>query len=104
MGSALLKSTILIISRINEVYLFSIKYRYSIFFFTTFFVVRCKRLFRCNQTCYFAGMISLTSRSRYQNPWKVNPLYMAEVDSAERADVHADWMHVCFFALYLETV
>ena len=49
-------------------------------------------------------MVSLTSKSRYQNPWKVNPLYMAEADSEERADVRADWMHVCIFALYLETV
>ena len=54
------------ISRINEVY-FSIKYRYSIFF-TMFIVECCNRLFRCNQICYCAGMVSVTSTSHYQSP------------------------------------
>ena len=56
------------ISRINEVFFFSIKYRYSIFFFKTFIVGCCNRLFRCNQTCYCAGIVSVTSTSRFRNP------------------------------------
>ena len=79
------------ISRINEVYFFCIKYRYSIFFFTTFAVECCNRLFRCNQTCYCAGMVSVTSTSGYQSPGKVDPQCTAKVDSTESADVRADW-------------
>ena len=78
------------ISRINEVYFFH-KYRYSIFFFTTFIVECWNRLFRCNQTCYCAGMISVTTTSRFQSPWKVDALCTAEVDSTELANVRADW-------------
>ena len=56
-----------VISRINEVYFFSIN-RYSIFSLTTFIVECCNHLFRCNQTCYCAGMVSVTSASRYGCP------------------------------------
>ena len=49
---------------------FTIKYRYSIFRFTTFFVECCNCLFCCNQTCYCVDMVSVTSASRYQSrPW-----------------------------------
>ena len=78
------------ISSLNEVYFFSIKYRYSIFFFTTFVVECCTCLFRCIQTCDCVGMISVMSMPRYQSPSKVDPLCTAEVDSTELADVHAD--------------
>ena len=54
------------ISQINEVYFFP-KNRYSIIFFTTLIVEFCNRLFRCSQTCYCAGMISVTSTSHYQS-------------------------------------
>ena len=57
-----------------------------------FIVVCCNRLFRCNQTCYCAGMVSVTSMSHYQSPLKVDPLYTAKVDSTELADVRADWL------------
>ena len=52
------------ISKINEVYFFPIKYSYSIFFFTTFIVECCNRLFCCNQTGYCASMVSVTSHRR----------------------------------------
>ena len=60
------------------------KNRYSIFF-TTFIVECCNCLFRCNQTCYCAGMVSVTLSKSI----KSRPL-TAEVDSRELADVHAD--------------
>ena len=44
------------ISRINEVYFFPIKYRYGI---ASSIVECCNRLFRYNQLCYCAGMISV---------------------------------------------
>ena len=56
----------------------------------TCFVECCNRLFQSNQTCCCAGMVSVTSTSHYQSPCKVDPLCMAEVNSAELADVPAD--------------
>ena len=41
----------------------------------------CNRLFRCNQTCYCAGMVSI----------KVDPLCTAAVDSTELTDMRVDW-------------
>ena len=55
-------------------------------------MICCNPLFRCNQTCYCAGIVSVTSMSRYQSPLKVDPLYTAKVDSMELADVRADWL------------
>ena len=61
MGSALLKINYSyfpkrLISRINEVYVFSIKYRYKL---------HLSRLFCCNHTFYCVNMVSVTSASRY---------------------------------------
>ena len=58
----------------------------------TFIVECCNRLFRCNQTCYCVGMVSVTLASHYQIPSKVDLLCTAEVDSTELADVRADWV------------
>ena len=107
-GSALLKK----IFRLSEKFyqqdkmkfIFSIKYyHFSIFFFTTFIVECCNRLFRCNQTWYCVGMVSVMSTSRCQSPWKEDPLCKAEVDSAELADVRANWQKMCtWYAWKLE--
>ena len=63
-GFSSIKIDILIISRINDVYVFSIKYRYSdIFVKKNLFIYN--RLFCCNNTCYCVEMVSVTSASRY---------------------------------------
>ena len=68
MGSALLKSIFLIkslISRINEVYVFSIKYRYSDILLKKNINFIYNRLFCCNYTSYCVGMVAVSSVSRY---------------------------------------
>ena len=56
----------------------------------TFILECCNRLFRCYLTCYYVGMVSVTSASRYQSSSKVDPLCTPEVDSTELADMLAD--------------
>ena len=51
-------------SRINEVYVFSIKYRYSDILLKTY-KFYLSSLFCCNHTCYCVNMVSVTSASRY---------------------------------------
>ena len=53
-----------LISRINQVYAFSIKYRYSDIL-STKHKLHCSRLFCCNHTCYCVTMVSVMSASRY---------------------------------------
>ena len=43
---------------------FSIKYRYSDILLKNIYFIH-KRLLCCNHTCYYAGMVSVTSVSRY---------------------------------------
>ena len=71
MGSALLKSIFSdypksLISRINEVYVFSIKYRCSAISFEkkdiNFIYYRS---FGCNHTCYCVSIVCVTPASRY---------------------------------------
>ena len=60
-GSALLKSIILIqslISRINEVYI-------AIFYWKKSYKLHLSRLFCFNHTCYCVNIVSVTSASRY---------------------------------------
>ena len=52
------------ISRINEVYVFSIKYCYSDILLKKHFF-HLSRLFCCNHTYYSVNMVSVTSASRY---------------------------------------
>ena len=98
MGSAFLKSIFLITRKVLSAgyikFIFSIKYGYSISFFTPFVVECCNRLFLSNQTCYCAAMVSMRSTSRYRSPCKVDPLCTGEVDSTELADVRTDWVQV----------
>ena len=54
-----------LISRINEVYVFSIKYRYSDILLKKH-KLHLSRLFCCNHTCYCVNMVSVTSVSRYK--------------------------------------
>ena len=53
-----------LISRINEVYGFSIKYRYSEILLKNINFIY-KHLFCCNHTCYCVNEVSVTSASRY---------------------------------------
>ena len=61
--------------RINEVYVFLIKYNYSNILFkkkhklflALLIVECCNRLFRCNHTSYCVGMVSVKPASRYQS-------------------------------------
>ena len=63
MGSALLKSIVLSIQRINDVYVFSI---YTISYRkTTTFQLHLNCLFCCNHTFYCANMVCVTSASRH---------------------------------------
>ena len=55
-----------LISRINEVYVFSIEYRYSyILLKKQQHKLHLSRLFCCNHTCYCVNIVSVTSVSRY---------------------------------------
>ena len=67
-----------LISRINEVYVFSIKYRYSnISLIKKQRNLHFSRLFSCNHTCYCVNMVSVTSASLYINfimPGTINGL------------------------------
>ena len=55
-----------VFSRINEVYVFSIKYRYSnILLRKNPHYFHLSRLFCCNHTCHCVNMVSVTSVSRY---------------------------------------
>ena len=55
-----------LISRINEVYVLSIKYRNSdILLKKQQHKLHLSRLFCCNHTCYCVNMVSVTSVSRY---------------------------------------
>ena len=54
-----------LISRINEVYVFSIKYRYSDILLKKH-KLHLSRLFCCNHTCYCVNTVSLTPGSRYK--------------------------------------
>ena len=49
---------------------------------------------RVGEAGYQTSMVSVTSTSRYRSPWKVDPLWTAEVDSTELADVRADWINL----------
>ena len=54
--------------KINEVYVFSIKYVYKtpkLHFIAMLIVECCNHLFHCNHTC--VGMVSVTSASHYQS-------------------------------------
>ena len=63
MGLALLNLKSLI-SRINEVYVFSIKYRYSdILLKKQQHKLDLNSLFCCNHTCYYVNRVSVTSAS-----------------------------------------
>ena len=53
-----------LISRINDVYAFSIKYRYSDILLEKHKFID-NHLFCCNHTCYCVNMVSVTSASRY---------------------------------------
>ena len=53
-----------LISRINEVYVFFNKYRYSDILLIKH-KLHISRLFCCNHTCYCVNMDSVTSASRY---------------------------------------
>ena len=53
------------INRINKYYDFSLKYRYHGDVLLKKHNSISKHLFCCNQTCYYAGMVSVTSASRY---------------------------------------
>ena len=52
-------------SRINEVYVFFIKYRYSDILLKKKHKLHLSRLFCCNHTCYCFNMVSVTSASRF---------------------------------------
>ena len=55
-----------LISRINVVHVFSIKYRYSdILLKKKQHKLHLSRLFCCNHACYCVNMVSVTSASRY---------------------------------------
>ena len=56
-----------LISRINEVYVFSMKYCYSYsdILLKKKHKLHLSRLFCCNHTCYCVNMVSVTSASRY---------------------------------------
>ena len=54
-----------LISRIDEVYVFSIKYRYSDIPLKKPHKLHLSRLFSCNHTCCCVNMVSMTSASRY---------------------------------------
>ena len=53
-----------LISRINEFYVFSIKYRYNDILLKQH-KLHLSRLFCCNHTCYCVNMVSVTAVSRY---------------------------------------
>ena len=53
-----------LISRINEVYVFSIKYRYSNILLKKH-KLHLSRLFCCNHICCCVNMVSVTPESRY---------------------------------------
>ena len=54
-----------LISRINEVHVFSIKYRYNDILLKKKHNLHLSRLFCFNHACYCVGMVSVTSASRY---------------------------------------
>ena len=69
MGSALFKIDYSdypknLISRINEVYVFSIRYRFNDILFKKH-KLHLSRLFCCNHTCYCGNTVYVTSKSRY---------------------------------------
>ena len=66
-----------LISRINEVYVFSIKYRYSDILLKKH-KLHLSRLFCCNHTCYCVNMVSVTSTSRYKtSASRYHPCYQS---------------------------
>ena len=71
-------------------FFFSIKYRYSIYFFMTFIVECCSVCFAAIKLVIVFDMISMTSTARYQSPRKVASLCTAEVESTELADMRSD--------------
>ena len=58
-----------LISRTNEVYVFSIKYRYSDILLKKH-KHHLSRLFCCNHTCYCINMVSVTSASHYHSQYQ----------------------------------
>ena len=73
-----------LISRINEVNIFTIKYPYSAILLKQKHKFQLSRLFCYNHTCYCVNMVSVTSASSYITP--------------------ASWYHPCYqsrFSMYI---
>ena len=94
-----------LISRIYEVYVFSIKYRYSDILLKIH-KLHLSRLCCCNHTCYCVNMVSVTSASRYHPRYQnrssmyirgLIPRNFAEL--AEAVPIGSIWFEVFSFTL-----